>query len=193
MKKSEKTRRFIIEKSAAIFNKKGVAGTSITDLMEATKLAKGGIYGNFNSKEEICVEVFEYLTGIVSSGLDNATAGKETSREKLFAILDYYQDNLATSDAGGCPMLNFGTEADDTNPDLKQLVAKAIKKSQLRMARANEDGQASGEFKKRTDASLFAVKMFSMIEGAMFASRVTGNKGLMKTVVDVLKKEIDAL
>jgi AcrR family transcriptional regulator len=193
MTKSEKTRRFIIEQSAVIFNKKGIAGTSITDLMEATKLAKGGIYGNFNSKEEICVEVFDYLTGIVSSGLDRATAGKATAREKLFGILNYYHDNLAPNEMGGCPLLNFGTEADDTNPDLKQRVAKMIRKSQQRFARVIEEGQAAGEFDKRTDASIFAVKMFTMIEGGIFAARVTNNKGMMKTIVDILKKEIEAL
>jgi TetR/AcrR family transcriptional repressor of nem operon len=32
-----------------------------------------------------------------------------------------------------------------------------------------------------------------MIEGAIFASRVTNNKAMMKSVVDMLKKEIDAL
>ena len=90
-------------------------------------------------------------------------------------------------------MLNFGTEADDTNPDLRQRVAKTIKKSQTTHSRVVEEGQAAGEFDKRTDASIFAIKMFTMIEGGIFASRVTNNKGQMKTIVDVLKKEIDAL
>src|SRR5688572_17900820 len=119
MTKSEKTRQFIIEQSAAIINKKGVAGTSISDLMEATKLAKGGIYGNFESKEEICAEAFAYLTDRVSRQLDAVVADKETARQKLFAILDYYAERLCTSDYGGCPLLNFGIEADDTNPVLK--------------------------------------------------------------------------
>ena len=68
------------------------------------------------SEEEISLEVFDYLTGIVSSALDKAAAGKTTAREKLLAILDYYHNNLASSEIGGCPLLNFGTEADDTNP-----------------------------------------------------------------------------
>ncbi len=193
MTKSERTRQFIIEQSAAIINKKGVAGTAISDLMEATKLAKGGIYGNFENKDEICVEAFDYLTGIVARGLDSAIANKQTAHEKLFALLDYYNDNLASGEAGGCPLLNFGTEADDTNPELKQRVAKGIKRSQQRMMKLIEEGQAAGEFNKRTDASLFALKMFTMIEGAIFASRVTGSKALMKSIVDMLKKEIDAL
>src|SRR5687767_14311094 len=107
MKKSDKTRQFIIEQSAAIINKKGIAGTSISDLMDATKLAKGGIYGNFESKEEICIEAFNYLIGLVSAGHDRAIAGKKNAREKLFATLDFYLDNVAASGFGGCPMLNF--------------------------------------------------------------------------------------
>lgn len=192
MTKSERTKQFIIEQSAAIINKKGVAGTAISDLMEATKLAKGGIYGNFENKEEICAEAFEYLTGKVGRGLNAAVASKNTAREKLFALLDYYADSVAQSETGGCPLLNFGIEADDTNPELKQRVAKAIRKSQQRMAELIEKGQASGEFDNGIDAGLFALKMFTMIEGAIFSSRVTNNRTIMKSVIDMLKKEIDS-
>ena len=192
MTKSEKTRQFIIEQSAAIINKKGVAGTSISDLMEATNLAKGGIYGNFESKEEICIEAFNYLTAKVSGGLNQAISGKGTAREKLFALLDYYLNDVAPSNHGGCPLLNFGTEADDTNPDLRQRVAKSIKTSQQRISRLVEEGQASGEFDKRIDGGLFAVKMFTMIEGAIFTTRIMNSKATMKTIVDVLKKESES-
>ncbi|MEZ0131178.1 TetR family transcriptional regulator [Flavobacterium sp. LBUM151] len=61
MSKADRTRQFIIEASAPLINKKGMAGTSLSDIMEVTKLAKGGIYGNFESKEEICRESFLYL------------------------------------------------------------------------------------------------------------------------------------
>ena len=193
MGKSEKTRQFIIEQAAAIINKKGIAGTSITDLMEATKLAKGGIYGNFESKEEICTEVFNYLTSKVSDGLDRAAASKDTPQEKLFAILDYYHDHLALSDMGGCPLLNFGSEADDTNPELTAMVGNLVTKSQRRIAKLVEEGKVSGKFKKSTDAKLFAIKMFAMIEGGILTSRVTNNSRLMKSVVDMLKKEIDTM
>ena len=190
MRKSERTRQYIIERSASVINKKGVAGTAISDLMEATKLAKGGIYGNFENKDEICGEVFNYLAAQVSLGLDLNLAAKSTARQKLFALMDYYE-GLASNDNGGCPLLNFGIEADDTNPKLRSQVVKAIKKSQQRMANLIKEGQAKGEFNKSIDASLFAIKMFAMIEGGIFTSRVAGNKGLMKTVINMLKKEVE--
>lgn len=158
--------------------------------MEATKLAKGGIYGNFENKDEICGEVFNYLTAQVSLGLNLNLAAKSTARQKLFALLDYYE-GLAFNDYGGCPLLNFGVEADDTNPKLRSQVLKAIKKSQQRMANLVKEGQVKGEFNKSIDASLFAIKMFAMIEGGIFTSRVAGNKGLMKTVINMLKKEVE--
>src|SRR5690349_17968714 len=103
MSKADRTREFIIQQSAALIDKKGVSGTSISDLMEVTKLAKGGIYGNFKSKEEICQEAFNYLSDAVGKGLDKAISGKSTAKEKIFALLDYYQLQVATSDMGGCP------------------------------------------------------------------------------------------
>lgn len=191
MSKSEKTKQFIIEQSAPIINKKGVSGTSITDLMEATKLAKGGIYGNFENKEEICLEAFRFLSAAVAKGLESAIAPNTTAKAKLFALLDYYQVQVATSEMGGCPLLNFGLEADDTNPAIRKEVAKAIKRSQQRIAKLVEEGKNNGEFHKKTDASLFALKMFTMIEGGIFTARVMGTPATMKVIVDSLKKEIE--
>ncbi|MDO9376148.1 MAG: TetR/AcrR family transcriptional regulator, partial [Ferruginibacter sp.] len=60
MTKAEKTRNFIVEQTAPIFNKKGYAGTSLTDLTEATGLTKGSIYGNFANKDEVALAAYDY-------------------------------------------------------------------------------------------------------------------------------------
>ncbi|HWZ04629.1 MAG TPA: TetR family transcriptional regulator, partial [Mucilaginibacter sp.] len=82
MTKAERTRQFIIEKAAPIFNKKGIAGTAISDIMEVTKLAKGGVYGNFESKEEICLEAFNYLTTSLGNAINQSMDGKKSAKEK---------------------------------------------------------------------------------------------------------------
>ena len=60
LRKTERTRQHIISETAPIFNKKGYAGTSISDLTKATKLTSGSIYGNFANKEEVAVAAFDY-------------------------------------------------------------------------------------------------------------------------------------
>jgi TetR/AcrR family transcriptional regulator, transcriptional repressor for nem operon len=191
MTKSERTRQFIIETAAPIINKKGMAGTAISDIMEATKLAKGGVYGNFESKDEICFEALNFLLKRLGNSIDAGMEGKPTAKLKLFAIIDFYKDRLLKTDNGGCPILNFGTEADDTNPVVKERIKQAIDASQKRIANVVRQGLASGEFKQTFDAELFAVKMFTMIEGAILIGRVQNNTGNMKIISDMLRHEIE--
>jgi AcrR family transcriptional regulator len=45
------TKAHIIQQAAVVFNQQGYAGTSMSDIMRATGLKKGGIYNHFQSKE----------------------------------------------------------------------------------------------------------------------------------------------
>lgn len=168
-----------------------MAGTAISDIMEATKLAKGGVYGNFENKDEICLEAFNYLTKSLSAAIDQSMGDKTSAKEKLFAMLDFYLNRLNRSSTGGCPILNFGTESDDTNPAMKQKVNEAIRASQNRIKNVVKQGVETGEFKKSFGAETFAMKMFTMIEGAILISRVQNNNNQMQFIVDILKAEIE--
>lgn len=191
MTKAEKTRQFIIEKAAPIFNQKGIAGTSMSDIMEATKLAKGGLYGNFESKEEICLESYKYLTKTLSDEINICIDAKATAKEKLFALLDFYGNKLLTANNAGCPILNFGTEADDTNPLIKQKVKESIDRFQSRISNIIKLGYETGEFSQTFETDTFAVKMFAMIEGAILISKVQNSGKHLQLVVDILKAEIE--
>lgn len=191
MTKAERTRRFIIEKAAPIFNRKGMAGTSMSDIMEATKLAKGGLYGNFENKEELCLEAFTYLTDLTHDAVTKSVNEKMTAIEKLYALLDFYNNRLLANDLGGCPILNFGTEADDTNPVMKQKVNEVINRFKGRFSKVIKDGQQNGELSETIDPEIFAIKAFTMIEGAILISRMQNNSKYLNTVTNLLKNEIE--
>jgi AcrR family transcriptional regulator len=191
MTKADRTRQLIIEKAAPILNQKGMAGTAISDIMKATKLAKGGIYGNFEDKDEICLEAFNHLTRGLTARIDAAMEHRDTAKEKLFALLDYYRDALLLDDRGGCPILNFGTEADDTNPVIRKRVKEAIRSTQARISRFVSAGVQNGEFNASVDPQAFAVKMFAMIEGGILVSRIQHSNSQMKQITEMLKTEIE--
>ncbi|MEC5142761.1 TetR/AcrR family transcriptional regulator [Chitinophaga sp. 212800010-3] len=191
MGKAEKTRQFIIEKAAPIFNRQGVAGTSINDILEATKLAKGGVYGNFSSKEEIVMEVFDYIAEQEKQRLRMVTATANTSAGKFEALFDFYAAYPSQKVVpGGCPMLNFGVEADDTNPGLKKKVGELVLYFESRIAAMVQYGKDKGEFRLDWDEKKFAVKMFTMLEGAILVSGVLGHNRQMLVVVDALREEM---
>ncbi|NQU65067.1 MAG: TetR family transcriptional regulator, partial [SAR324 cluster bacterium] len=57
--KGLQTRQKIVEKSLQLFSIKGYYNTSVNDILEATQLTKGGLYGHFSSKEVVWYAVYD--------------------------------------------------------------------------------------------------------------------------------------
>lgn len=191
MGKAERTRQFIIEKAATIFNEKGIAGATIDDVLAATKMAKGGFYGHFESKEALSYAAVDHNLNTLVEKLGAALSKHTTAKARLFAYLDFFSNPLQSPMQGGCPMVNFGTEADDTNPVVRQKVKKTMEGGQQGIRAIIESGIAAGEFKKTWNSREFAVKMFALIEGGTMVCRVLGSNTQMRLLMEGLKKEIE--
>lgn len=85
MSKAERTRQFIVERIAPVFNQKGFDGTSLADVTEVTGLTKGALYGNFTDKEEIAMEAFKYSMRKVRELVAQRLSNTLTYRERLSA------------------------------------------------------------------------------------------------------------
>jgi AcrR family transcriptional regulator len=190
MTKAERTRQLIIEKAAPIFNTKGVAGTSLSDILAVTKLAKGSLYVHFENKEDLSHAVVDYQLSRLAEGIEATMSRHQTAKGKLFAYLDTYMDPLNPPIVGGCPMLNFGMEADDTDEVIRKKVNVIVESAQQHIRRIIEKGIASGEFTSDWEAGEFATKMFALVEGGIMMSRIAGNNKAMKVIARSLKKKL---
>src|ERR1700755_3157815 len=107
MSKADRTRQFIIEKTAPLFNTKGYAGTSLTDMIEATGLTKGSIYGNFAGKDEVALAAFDNNTQKVTNIIGAEMDKQAPCRDRLLVYIDVYDNFLKYPfPVGGCPILN---------------------------------------------------------------------------------------
>nr|WP_294788928.1 TetR/AcrR family transcriptional regulator [uncultured Flavobacterium sp.] len=190
MTKGEETRQFIIEKAAPIFNTKGIAATSMSDIMEATKLSKGSMYVHFENKDVLACAAVDHNMKILNSKLQFEVSQGKSAKQQLFAYIDFFSNPIHPPVIGGCPLLNFGTEADDTNPVVKEKVNNAIKRGQQLLTSIIEKGIAGNEFDANWNASEFATVLFAMLEGGHLMSRMSGNNDNMKTITQTLKKII---
>lgn len=202
MKKSEKTRQLILQKSASLFNQKGYAGTSIQDIMEATGLTKGGIYGNFKKeggdkkgvKEEIAVAAFEYAVKVVNQEVRVRTFVIDNSIDKLKSVVYFYKERIMNPPIeGGCPILNTSIDADDSHPVLRKKVLKAIVYWQQRIIKTLEKGKKSGELKEDVDSEEFATLFIGTLEGGIMMSRIFKDNHHFDIMADQLIKLIDGL
>lgn len=190
MTKGEETRQFIIERSAAIFNKKGIAATAMSDIMEATKLSKGSLYVHFDNKDVLTASVVDYNMEQLSAKVQTALSKCNTAKDKLFAFIDVLGDPMNPPVDGGCPMINFGMEADDTNEVIRNKASRGVERSQQIIADVIKEGITRGEFKPDWNYKEFATIMFAMLEGGIMMSRIVGNNSKMRIITANLKKMI---
>ncbi|MGV0937881.1 TetR/AcrR family transcriptional regulator [Empedobacter falsenii] len=185
MSKAEKTRQFIIEKTAPIFNTKGYAATSLADITEATGLTKGSIYGNFENKEEVVIEALRYNVSKRSGGLDEVISASQNPLDALIGMLEYHREKLMqVLKTGGCPMLNAATEADNHLDFLKNTVQRQFQGWQMKFIKVIEDGQVQGYFKKDISADNYAKEFIMLIEGGILLSGTLDDKKYMDLAID---------
>ena len=191
LSKAERTKLFIIEKSAPIFNTKGYTATTMSDILEATGMAKGGIYGNFKNKDEIALEAFEYSFNKMREALRFVLKQQNTSAGKLTAILDFYHDySVKPVITGGCPLLNTAIDVDDTLPFLKEAAAKGLKEMLAALKHIIEQGIKYGEFSKKLNAGNEAELFFATIEGGIMMSKLNDNPEILNRLLENMKQQI---
>lgn len=189
--KSERTRQFIIEKTAPVFNAKGFAGTSLSDLTSATGLTKGSIYGNFDNKDEVALAAFDYNFDQVTQYIKARILATENAVERLLVYPWVYRNFLEIPFLQpGCPILNTATEADDTHPQLRAKASSALAFWKKSIENQVKRGIARNEIKPDTSPVQIAVLMIAMIEGTIMQAKVSGKSTELKIAMDFLEKLI---
>jgi AcrR family transcriptional regulator len=189
--KSDRTKQFIVERTAAVFNEKGFAGTSLTDLTNATGLTKGSIYGNFQNKDEVALAAFDYNFERVSSYIKAKILATDNSIERLRVYPTVYREFLTIPFLqSGCPILNTATEADDTHPKLRERASNALSFWKSSIENQINRGIQRGEIKADTQPAEFAVILMSLIEGSIMQAKVTGSPIELRMAMNFLDKLI---
>lgn len=192
MSKAEKTRRYIVEKTAGIFNMKGFAGTSMSDITDATGLTKGSIYGNFANKDEVALAVFDYNLLALNEGMDKVISGSTNAIDVLSKMAAFYRTEFKkTLICGGCPILNTATDADDTHPALKAKVLNSIKEWKKRIESIIIKGISKKEVVATANAAEFATEFISLVEGGIMLAKTTGEVSMLNTCITRIEKIIN--
>ena len=185
MNKAEKTRNYIIETAAPVFNMKGYVGTSISDITERTGLSKGSIYGNFDNKDELALAALDYNFKKVSDHIFSTFRDKTNSCEKLAAFAVAYKDNYQImKKMGGCPIMNAAVDSDDGNELIKHRVISFLKLWKKSLKTIIEHGKSCSEIRPDVDGENFSMTFIALIEGGLAMSKATGEQNYLNQAVD---------
>jgi AcrR family transcriptional regulator len=192
--KGEQTREMIMRQAARLFNQKGTAGLSISELLKATGLQKGGLYNHFQSKEELALQAFDYSVEQVTKRFQAKLDGKRTAITKLYGIIEgfrgYYEDPPIP---GGCPMMNLAIESDDSNPRLRERARLAMQANVAGIAAIVKSGIKHAEIRADVDPNAVATLLLSTFEGALMLSKLFNSPAHLAQATDFMKEYVDGL
>lgn len=189
--KAERTKQFILETASPLYNEKGISGVSIDDVLAATKLTKGCLYGHFESKDDLSEQVIDLSLKKLSDRVRLAVSKGKSAKQKLFAFMDFYKDPIDTYIPGGCPIFNTAVEADDNYPVIKEKVAKVFRNGQQELTALLQEGIRNGEFSDQLDPVIFSFKLVAAIEGGIVMCRVMETIKPMHGLIKSFKAELN--
>jgi AcrR family transcriptional regulator len=133
-----------------LFSLKGFLSTSIHDIMEETKVSKGGLYNHFKSKDDIFFAVLSEARKIWRqrnlAGLDQI----EKPVAKVKKLLENYRDRYLKDKKtfpGGCVFVALSVELDDQNPIFSQELNEGFVRLKAMIKRLLDQGKGSGELR----------------------------------------------
>ncbi|MEA5570644.1 TetR/AcrR family transcriptional regulator [Calothrix sp. UHCC 0171] len=176
MSKGEETKAMIIEKSAALFNQQGYAGSSMSDIMQVTGLQKGGIYNHFASKDDLALQAFDYAVSQIQQRFREAWKDKNHAIERLQAIINVFRAYIDNPEhpimKGGCPLLNTAVESDDAHPALKARAKQAMNSWSDLLSRIIRKGIKKGEIQPNINVDEVTSIIISTLEGSVMMSKL---------------------
>lgn len=126
--KGTQTRRNIIENSLQLFSVKGYYNTSVSDILGATGLTKGGLYGHFASKEDIWYAVYDEAVRIWKNIVFNGIRNDSDPLDRIEKFIENDMHDYLGGDVfeGGCFFLNMLVELSGQSASMSRQILRGF-------------------------------------------------------------------
>ncbi|MFQ5638657.1 MAG: TetR/AcrR family transcriptional regulator [bacterium] len=187
MQKGENTKRSIIEKATYLFTKQGYNRTSLSQILQATGLTKGGFYFHFNSKEELGIAVIQFLEECwTKQVLPTMIQGKD-ARAKLELMFSAPGDCLCSDNLRPTILLlSMATEMMEVNDKFSNMLQQIFKGWWIVIEAIIEEGKLENIFKREVDSTAVAAIIVSNILGANLLAMITGDANIYRKQLNTL-------
>ena len=159
----------VIEDMMTVFWKKGYEATTMQDLVKASGLLKGSLYGAFGDKQALYLAALKHYDRTrIQAGIDMLN-GEGSARQKIARLFDNVIESIRRDlFAGGCLLCNASLEKAVSDKQVKTEIKTTIRRLKV----AIMDALKAGNVNEDQAASLSA-----FVVSAYFGTRVLAKSG----------------
>src|SRR5260370_10489532 len=118
------TRERIVAVAAREFNRGGIEGTGLSDIMTAAGLTHGGFYKHFSSKDQLLTEAVGHALERVLASMEGPRGARSLDGITADYLSNDHRDNFDSS----CPVASVGTELRFAESDTRQVASKGLER-----------------------------------------------------------------
>jgi len=177
------SRERIVERAAALFAERGIAGTSVDEVLAAAKAGKGQFYHYFRNRDELAAAAVGYRCARVVDGLTDAL-GDVSSLAGLEQALAGFIAGFEQAGLPGCPIGTLAAEAAGRNEAARLQAAAGFDAWERLLAGALERMRQRGELRADAQPAVLATGLLASIEGGMVLSQARQDPASLRVAVD---------
>lgn len=183
------TRQDIISKSLNIFSVKGYFNTSINDILEATGLTKGGLYGHFQSKEAIWAAAYNEAATIWRDIVFRNIDKIENPLDKIESVIENDMRVYLGKEVfpGGCFFLNMLVELSGQSDEMKNRILRGFQLLERRIASWLKEAEQTGLLIPGLDHKEMGKYIVIALNGAAALYAATKDPLVWKSTVNQLR------
>ncbi|MGL9623828.1 TetR/AcrR family transcriptional regulator [Bradyrhizobium sp. U531] len=167
------------------FWRKGVRGTSLSDIARDAGVQRGSLYNAFGSKEALFLQAYERYAGDYLAALQKAL-GTGTLRKRLTSFFDLTIGNFRSgTPPRGCPttrgLMELGAaEGEGLDEDAREAFASLIARITALVQDTLSAGAARGEFDGNAAAA--ALHIITVTRGLAVLERAFGDEPQLRKI-----------
>ena len=186
------TRERIVQGAAALVYERGIAGTSLDDVCQATSTSKSQLYHYFADKSELVCAVIDWQQDAVLNA-QQPYLGEFSTLAGLRAWRDHLvQANSGWVTFGGCPIGTLASEVAGDDLAGRQAAAGAFEAWRSALSAGMQRIIDGGELPASSDADALALGLLAALQGGLLLCKTTQSAHPLAVSLDHALAAIEA-
>ncbi|QJA05917.1 TetR family transcriptional regulator [Thermosulfurimonas marina] len=187
MRGGQATREKILREALRLFQERGLAETSISDIEAAAGVSKGALYFHFPSKEALALAALDKAREDFKRFLREAFA-QEPPRAALRRFLEKIYEKLSQEGFHtGCLFGNTAIEVANRPGPIRDFIEETFEEWKTSLAGVLREAQARGCLCREHSPEDLALFLIAALEGAILLCRLKKEGGPLRKVMTLLE------
>lgn len=194
-KKSEATRKHILDTSFELVLRKGFVGVGLQEILKACDVPKGSFYYYFASKEAFGCALLEQYIHDYKAKIEQIWLQTDGSAyARLMALWQaWIEDPIRGGWAENCLIVKLAAEVSDLSEDMRKILNFGVNKLTERVASLLHEGQQEGSIPLHIDPNKMAQVMYQLWLGAALLAKLAQDKAPLHLALETTQNLLDPI